>query len=109
MQIYRFSYCDYRNFEGHLKAKEVFLGLIGLYPTRSGLVTAFQETKKLLHNSGRQRMDGQCQGRPEGENIDLMRIGEATRNREVCRSLCKSPIVIRQQADEREKRRRYCD
>ena len=32
-------------------------------------------------------LDGQCQGRPEGENTDLTRIDEAARNREVWRSL----------------------
>src|SRR6218665_953923 len=35
------------------------------YPTRRGLVTAWQETKKLLH-------DGLCQGRPEEEIIQKL-------------------------------------
>jgi len=39
--------------------------------------------------------DGQCQGIPEGENIDLTRIGEATRNREAWRSLVRASSSAR--------------
>ena len=40
-------------------------------------------------------LDGQCQGDLKGKNVNLTRIGEAARNREVWRSLvsCKSLIV----------------
>ena len=35
-------------------------------------------------------LDGQCHERSERENIDLTRIGEATRNREVWRNLVRA-------------------
>lgn len=41
-------------------------------------------------------LDGQCQGRPESENIDLTRICEATRTREVWKSLVRASSSISQ-------------
>src|SRR6218665_85780 len=60
------------------------------YPTRRGLVTAWQETKKLLHDeSGRL-----CQGGPEGEKYPkTTRTGKATKKtnkKEVWKSLVRA-------------------
>ena len=40
-------------------------------------------------------LDGQRQGKPERENIDLTRIGETTRNREVWRNIIKASSSAR--------------
>src|SRR6218665_460974 len=65
------------------------------YPTRRGLVTTWQETKKLLHDDGFEY--------PKEKNIDLTRIGEATRNREVWRNLVRASSSARRWKREKKK------
>ena len=53
-----------------------------------------------LHRHEKQReteegLDGQCQGRPDRKNIDLNRIGETTRDREVWRNLVRASSSAR--------------
>ena len=62
------------------------------YPTRRGLVTAWQETKKRL--AYMTNLDGLCQGRPEGEKYPkTTRTGKATKKtnkNEVWKSLVRA-------------------
>ena len=67
------------------------------YSTRRKLVITWQETKKLLHDDGfesrgsqRKTWMGNVREDLKEKNIDLTRIGEATRNREVWRSLARA-------------------
>src|SRR6218665_3625063 len=94
---------DARCWKDTLGRKRSFKTHRSPYHTRRGLVTTWQETKKLLHDeSGRQ-----CQGGPEGEKYPkTTETGKATKKNKK-RSLeesCESLIVGA--ADGREERRR---
>ena len=95
---------DGRFWKDSLGRKRSFKSNRPPYPTRRGLVTAWQETKKLLHHESGQTMSGRTWRRKISKNHQDWQSDQKTNKKGSLEVSCESLIVGT--ADGREERRR---